>query len=186
MSKNISAGSRQPPLLEQVRGVIRLKHYSIRTEKSYFGWIKRLILYHNKRHPREMGADEVTTFLTDLAVRGNVTASTQNQALNAILFLYREVLKVDLPSMGKILRAKKLSRLPVVFTRVEVKALLAQLDDTLWLIARLLSGTGMRSMEGLRMQVRDVNFYFRQITVRNRKRNKDCVTVLPDSLVRSL
>jgi hypothetical protein len=123
---------RQPRLLDQVRDVIRLKHYSIRTEQSYLHWIRRFILFHGKRHPREMGAEEVTGFLSDLAIRLNVAAATQNLALNAVLFLYREVLKTELPWLNDIQRAKKSQRLPVVFTCDEVKRLLAQLDGTMY------------------------------------------------------
>lgn len=186
MASDSSISSHQPRLLDQVRGVIRLKHYSIRTEQSYLGWIKRYILFHKKRHPREMGGEEVTQFLTDLAVQGNVTASTQNQALNAILFLYKEVLKVELPWMDGIHRAKKPSRLPVVFTRAEVKRLLAQLDGTLWLMASLIYGTGMRLMECVRLRVKDVDFHYKQIVIRDAKGQKDRVTMLPESLIEPL
>jgi integron integrase len=186
MVKNPSADSHQPRLLDQVRNVIRLKHYSIRTEQSYLGWIKRFILFHNKNHPRRMGAEEVTQFLTDLAVRGNVAASTQNQALNAILFLYREVLKTELPWMDNIQRAKKPARLPVVFTREEVKCLLAQLDGTLWLMASLIYGSGMRLMECVRLRVKDVDFHYKQLIIRDAKGQKDRVTMLPESLIEPL
>lgn len=186
MAKDMPTDASAPRLLDQVRDVIRFKHYSIRTEQSYLGWIKRFILFHNKRHPRDMGADEVTAFLTDLAVRGNVTASTQNQALNAILFLYREVLKIDLPWMNGIQRAKKPSRLPVVFTRSEVKGLLAQLDGTLWLMASLIYGSGMRLMECVRLRVKDLDFHYKQIIIRDAKGQKDRVTMLPESLIDSL
>jgi len=127
--------SRAPRLLEQLRDEIRFRHYSIRTEQAYLGWVKRFILFHGKRHPRDMGAEEVTRFLTHLAVQGNVAASTQNQALNAILFLYREVLKIELAWLDDIHRAKKPARLPVVLTRDEVRTRLAQFDGTQWLIA---------------------------------------------------
>ncbi len=186
MAENSSVVSHQPRLLDQVRDVIRFKHYSIRTEQSYLGWIKRFILFHKKRHPRDMGAEEVTQFLTHLAVHGNVTASTQNQALNAIVFLYKEVLKVDLPWMDGIQRAKKPSRLPVVFTRSEVKRLLAQLDGTLWLMASLIYGTGMRLMECVRLRVKDVDFHYKQIIIRDAKGQKDRVTMLPESLIEPL
>ena len=186
MNKKSSVVSHQPRLLDQVRDVIRFKHYSIRTEQSYISWIKRFILFHQKRHPRDMGADEVTRFLTDLAVRGNVTASTQNQALNAILFLYRDVLTIDLPWMDGIPRAKKPSRLPVVFTRTEVKSLLAQLDGTLWLMASLIYGSGMRLMECVRLRVKDVDFHYKQLMIRDAKGQKDRVTMLPESLIEPL
>lgn len=186
MAKELRAVGSTPRLLDQVRDTIRLKHYSIRTEQSYLGWSKRFILFHNKRHPRDMGADEVTAFLTDLAVRGNVAASTQNQALNAVLFLYREVLKIDLSWMDGIQRAKKPARLPVVFSRAEVKCLLAQLDGTLWLMASLIYGTGMRLMECVRLRVKDVDFHYKQILVRDAKGQKDRVTMLPESLIDSM
>lgn len=186
MAKDMRNGVSSPRLLDQVRDTIRLKHYSIRTEQSYLGWIKRFILFHNKRHPREMGSEEVTAFLTDLAVHGNVTASTQNQALNAILFMYREVLKIELPWMDRIERAKKPARLPVVFTRAEVKSLLAQLDGTLWLMASLIYGTGMRLMECVRLRVKDVDFHYKQIVIRDAKGQKDRVTMLPEILIDSL
>ena len=186
MARDMRTVGSAPRLLDQVRDTIRLKHYSIRTEQSYLGWAKRYILFHNKRHPRDMGADEVTAFLTDLAVRGNVAAATQNQALNAILFLYREVLKIDLPWMDGIQRAKKPARLPVVFTRAEVKRLLAQLDGTLWLMASLIYGSGMRLMECVRLRVKDIDFHYKQIIVRDAKGQKDRVTMLPESLIDSL
>jgi integron integrase len=186
MAKDMRVADSSPRLLDQVRGTIRLKHYSIRTEQSYLGWIKRFILFHNKRHPREMSANEVTAFLTDLAVRGNVAASTQNQALNAILFLYREVLRIELPWMDNIQRAKKPARLPVVFTRAEVKSLLAQLDGTLWLMASLIYGSGLRLMECVRLRVKDIDFHYKQIIVRDAKGQKDRVTMLPESLMDSL
>lgn len=133
----------EPRLLDQVREVIRLRHYSIRTEQAYLQWVSRFILFHHKRHPRDMGATEVTAFLTDLAIRRNVAASTQNQALHAILFLYRNVLQTKLPWLDEIQRAKKPQHLPVVFTREEVKALLAHLQGTLWLMAMLTYGCGL-------------------------------------------
>ena len=136
----------QPKLLDQVRERLRLKHYSLRTEESYVHWIKRFIYFHRKRHPAEMGGQEVEAFLTDLAVNGRVAPSTQNQALAALLFLYREVLGRELPWMESIVRAKRPPRLPVVLTALEVRALLAQMEGTRWLIASLLYGTGMRVM----------------------------------------
>jgi site-specific recombinase XerD len=138
----MASHSNPPRLLEQVREVIRLKHYSIRTEQAYLHWVKRYILFHGKRHPREMGAPELTAFLSHLAIKGNVAAATQNLALNAVLFLYREVLKIELPWLTDVQRAKKPQRLPVVFTRDEVKHLLAQLDGTRWLIVALIYGGG--------------------------------------------
>lgn len=152
--------SGQPRLLDQVRDEIRLRHYSIRTEQSYLGWIRRFILFHHKRHPREMGAEEITRYLTHLAVQGNVAASTQNQALSAILFLYRAVLKVELPWLDGLTRAKKPVRLPVVLNRDEVRRLLAQLDGTRWLIVSLIYGGGLRLMEALRLRVKDIDFHY--------------------------
>jgi integron integrase len=172
-----------PRLLDQVRDIIRLKHYSIRTEHCYIGWIRRFILFHDKRHPRDMGAPEITGFLTHLAVKGNVAAATQNQALNAILFLYRNVLEIDLPWMDGIERAKKPQRLPVVFTRDEVRRLLANLEGTTSLVVSLIYGGGLRVMAGVRLRVKDVDFHYRQLIVRDGKGQKDRVTMLPNSLV---
>lgn len=176
-----------PRLLEQVQLRCRSKHYSLRTEETYVHWIKRFILFHGKRHPRGMGAPEVEAFLSDLAVRLNVSASTQNLALAAVLFLYREVLGVELEWLSNVTRAKKPQRLPTVLTKTEVQALLSMLDDGVAsLIARLLYGTGMRLMEGVRLRVKDVELSPRQITVRDGKGGKDRVTVLPDKLVEPL
>ncbi len=172
-----------PRLLDQVREVIRIRHYSIRTEEAYVQWIRRFMLFHGKRHPREMGASELAAFLSDLAVQHNVAASTQNQALHAILFLYRDVLKIDLPWLNEVQRAKKPQRLPVVFTREEVKALLAQLEGTVWLMAMLTYGSGLRLLECLRLRVKDVDFQYKQSLVRDAKGQKDRVTMLPNSLI---
>jgi integron integrase len=177
------ANANPPRLLDHVREVLRVKHYSIRTEQAYVQWIRRFILFHGKRHPREMGAPELTAFLSNLAVQSNVAASTQNQALNAILFLYRDVLKIDLPWMEDVQRAKKPQRLPVVFTRDEVRALLAQLEGTVWLMAMLTYGGGLRLLECLRLRVKDVDFHYRQLLVRDAKGQKDRVTLLPGSLI---
>jgi integron integrase len=180
-----SAESR-PKLLDQVRAKLRLKHYSLRTEKAYVDWIRRFILFHGKRHPREMGAEEVVAFLSHLAVERTVAASTQNQALAALLFLYREVLEVDLPWLHGLERAKRPQRLPTVLTARETGAVLDRLDGTLALLARLLYGTGMRLMEGVRLRVKDVDFAMRQITVRDGKGGKDRVTMLPAALAEPL
>ena len=137
-------------LLDRVRERIRVKHYSIRTEKQYVQWIKRFILYHDKRHPQEMGMAEVEAFLTHLAVEGKVSASTQNQALSALLFLYKEVLLIDLPGLNHVVRAKRPQRLPNVLTRTEVRAVLVRMSGIHGLIANLMYGTGMRLMECLR------------------------------------
>jgi len=143
-----------PRLMDEVRRRLRLKHYSLRTEKVYVAWIRRFILSSGKRHPRTMGAMEVELFLSDLAVRGRVAASTQNQALSALLFLYREVLSIDLPWLDNVVRAKQSQRLPVVLSQDEVQRLLAAMDGRPWLIASLLYGTGMRLMECLRLRVK--------------------------------
>ena len=169
-------------LLDQVREVIRLKHYSIRTEQTYVDWIKRYIFFHGKRHPREMGAAEIEGFLTDLAVRRGVAASTQNQALNALVFLYREVLHQEAGEFSAV-RAKRPSRLPTVLTKGEVHRLIAAMKaGTYRLMARLLYGTGMRLMECVRLRVKDLILEQNQIVVREGKGAKDRVTILPASL----
>jgi integron integrase len=175
-----------PKLLDQVRHRIRVLHYSIRTETSYVDWIKRYILFHGKRHPREMGRPEVEAFLTHLATERNVSANTQNQALAAVLFLYKEVLEQELPWLQDVVRAKKPRRLPTVLTTAEVEALLNRLDDGMSLIVHLLYGTGMRLMEAVRLRVKDVELERKQITVRDGKGGKDRVTVLPARLVEPL
>ncbi|MGH8593981.1 MAG: integron integrase [Gammaproteobacteria bacterium] len=176
----------QPRLLEQVRDVVRKKHYSIRTEQTYVQWIRRFILYHGKRHPREMGAVEVEQFLTHLAVYGKVASSTQNQALNAIVFLYRSVLGQELGWLENVEHAKRPRRLPVVFTREEAQAILTRLEGTRWLMAGLLYGAGLRLMECLRLRVKDLEFERRQILVREGKGAKDRVTMLPERLIEPL
>jgi len=173
-------------LLDQVRGKIRLKHYSIRTEQAYVDWIRRFILHFGKRHPRELGAAEVEAFLTHLAVAGKVAASTQNQAKSALLFLYKEVLEAELPWLDNVERAKAPKRLPVVLTRDEVQALLSRLAGTHWLMASLLYGAGLRLMECLRLRVKDVDFSRKEILVRDGKGFKDRVTMLPAALVAPL
>jgi len=173
----------EPKLLDQVRARIRFKHYSIRTEQAYTDWIKRFILHFGKRHPREMGAAEVGQFLTHLAVEGRVSASTQNQARCALLFLYKEVLDIELPWLDDVEQAKTPKRLPVVLSREEVQAILSRLQGTHWLIASLLYGTGMRILECLRLRVMDVDFKRREILIRDGKGNKDRVTMLPVTLV---
>jgi integron integrase len=173
----------QPKLLDEVRRVIRLKHYSIRTEESYCDWIKRFIVFSGKRHPREMGEREVSAFLSHLATDLNVAASTQNQALSAILFLYGQVLDQKLGWLEDVDRARRPSKLPVVFTKEEAERILGAMRGTTALMARLLYGTGMRLMECVRLRVKDVDFGYLQITVREGKGNKDRVTMLPVSLV---
>jgi len=170
----------QPPkLLDQVRGVIRARHYSLRTEEAYVRWMRRFILFHGKRHPREMGVREVQQFLTHLAVEGRVAASTQSQALSAILFLYHAVLKQDIGWLTEVVRAKQPQRMPVVLTQDEVQAVLRQLSDTTWMMATLLYGSGLRLMECLRLRVKDIDFAYHQIAVRDGKGHKDRVTMLP-------
>jgi integron integrase len=169
----------RPRLLDQVREAIRTRHYSLRTEESYVRWIKRFIFFHGKRHPAEMGEQEITQFLSDLAVQRHVSASTQNQALSALLFLYREVLSQELYWLQDIIRAKRPARLPTVLSRDEVKALLKALPGEKWLMATLLYGAGLRLMECLRLRVKDVDFARNQILVREGKGNKDRVTMLP-------
>ena len=176
----------EPRLLDQVREVIRRLHYSIRTEQAYIDWIRRFVLFHGKRHPREMGAAEVEAFLSHLAAQGNVASSTQNQALNAIVFLYRQVLKQELGWLEDVQRAKKPGKLPVVFTQAEVKAVLTRLEGAPWLMASLLYGAGLRLMECLRLRVKDLDFEQRQLVVRDGKGGSDRITMLPDRLIAPL
>lgn len=183
---SLSSPENPPKLLDQVRAKIRLKHYSIRTEQAYTDWIKRFIVHFGKRHPRDLGASEVEQFLTHLAVNGKVAASTQNQAKAALLFLYKEVLAIELPWLDNVEQAKAPKRLPVVLNRDEIQAILARLSGTNHLIASLLYGTGMRIMECLRLRVQDVDFKRREILIRDGKGFKDRVTMLPDSLVATL
>lgn len=175
-----------PRLLDQVRFRIRRKNYSIRTEQAYVAWIRRFILFHNKSHPANLGANEIESFLTHLAVDRNVAASTQNQAMSALLFLYREVLKMDLPWLADVERAKKPKHIPVVLSREEVKAVLAHLQGLPWLMASLLYGSGLRLMECIRLRVKDVDFGMNQIIVRDGKGKKDRVTMLPEKLITPL
>ncbi|CAG0906108.1 unnamed protein product [Darwinula stevensoni] len=172
-----------PKLLDQVRDKLRLKHYSIRTERQYLQWVKRFILFHNKEHPLQMGAVQVELFLTHLAVDGKVAASTQNQALSAILFLYRDVLAVDLPWLNDVVRAKTPQRLPVVLTQQEVAAVLGRMDGVYGLMAQLLYGTGMRLMECVRLRVKDVDFDRAEVVIRDGKGGKDRVTMLPQKSI---
>ena len=172
--------------MEDVRRKLRLKHYSLRTEQAYTGWIRRFILASGKRHPRELGGAEVELFLSQLANEGGVAAGTQNQALSALLFLYREVLGVQLPWMEGVVRAKRPQRMPLVLSRDEAQRLLAMMEGQSWLMASLLYGTGMRLMECLRLRVKDVDFARNAIIVRDGKGAKDRITVLPRSLVEPL
>jgi len=175
-----------PRLLDQLRGCLRVRNYSLRTEDAYVDWVRRFILFHGKRHPRELGAGEVRAFLTHLAVDRRVAPSTQNQAKAALLFLYRHLLNVELPWLTEVVQAKGAPRLPVVLTVGEVRTLLDQMDGVMALVARLLYGTGMRLMEGLRLRVKDIDFDGQAILVRDGKGGKDRITVLPDALVAPL
>ncbi len=174
---------KESPLLDQVRAVLRFKHYSLRTEQSYVDWIKRFILFHGKRHPKHLGPVQVRAFLTHLAVQGQVAASTQNQALSALLFLYGHVLRVELSGLQNLPRPRRPKKLPVVLTREEARTLLDALaHPTFSLMGWLLYGAGLRLMECVRLRVKDVDFAYRQLTVRDGKGQKDRVTLLPDRL----
>jgi integron integrase len=179
-------GPSAPRLLDEVRRVLRLKHYSIRTEMVYVGWIRRFILANGKRHPRDMGGVEVEGFLSELAVQGKVAATTQNQALAALLFLYKQVLGIELPWMEGVVRAKRSQRVPTVLSRDEITRVLARMDGRPWLLASLLYGTGMRLMEALRLRIKDVDFGRNEITIRDGKGGKDRRTMLPRSLTEAL
>lgn len=178
--------ARKPKLLDQVREAIRTRHYSLRTEKAYVHWIKRFIFFHNKRHPQEMGEAEIGQFLSALATESQVSASTQNQALNALLFLYRAVLEQPIGYVNGVVRAKRPSRLPVVLTRQEVRAIVGGLEGVEWVMVTLLYGAGLRLMECLRLRVQEIDFVSNQITVRAGKGDKDRVTMLPTSVVEPL
>lgn len=171
-----------PTLLEEVRRVARTRHLSIRTEQAYISWTRRFIQFHNKRHPREMGEAEIRAFISHLAVERDITASTQTVALSALLFLYRDVLKKELPYVSNIERARKPKRLPVVFTRDEAKRILADLEGMHWLITGLLYGSGLRLMECLRLRVKDIDFTYQQLTIKDGKGEKDRITLLPGKL----
>lgn len=175
-----------PRLLEQMRSELRTRHYSIRTEDAYLQWAKRFILFHGKRHPASMGAAEINEFISHLAVERNVSASTQTQALSAVLFLYRQVLGDEVPWITDLVRAPKTRHLPAVLTAHEVRSLIARMSGPPQLVARLLYGTGMRLLEGLRLRVKDLDFQSAEITVRNGKGNKDRTTMLPRTLGRAL
>lgn len=175
--------ARPPRLMDRVRDRLRIKHYSYRTEQQYVAWIRRFILFHQRRHPSSLGGPEVEAFLSHLAVHQKVAAATQAQALAAILFLYRQVLDIGLPWLDNIVRANQPKRLPVVLTRDEVRGVLAGLDGPYWLIANLLYGSGLRLMEALRLRVKDLDFEYRQVIVRDGKGGKDRVTVLPEMLI---
>jgi integron integrase len=175
-----------PRLLDRLRTAVRLRHYSPNTEYAYVQWARRFILFHGKQHPRELGADAIERFLTHLAVDRNVSASTQNQALNALVFLYREVLGLDAPVLSEIVRARKPRRLPVVLTQDEVRAILSQLHGAPWLVAALLYGAGLRLLECLTLRVKDLDFETQEIRVRDGKGRRDRVTPLPKLLLAPL
>ena len=171
------------PFLDHVSDVLRTRHYSIRTERSYLDWIKRFILFHNKQHPQKMGADEVVQFLTFLAVKRNVSPSTQNQALNALVFLYKHVLNQPIDELHGAVRAKKKKKLPTVLTNDEISRLLRQLNGVYWLAACLMYGSGLRLMECLRLRVMNLDFDRKAIFVMNGKGGKDRIVTLADQLV---
>ena len=170
----------KPRLLDRVRAAVRIRHYSRRTEEAYVAWIIRYIRFHGKRHPAEMGAPELTRLLSALAVDGKVAASTQNQALSALLFLYREVLQLEVPWLDGVVRAKRPLRLPVVLSREEVRAVLQPLQGPPRLMACLLYGAGLRLLECCRLRVQDVDFAANSILIRTGKGDKDRMTLLPD------
>ena len=173
----------KPRLLDQVRTTIRARHYSYRTEETYVQWIRRFIRFHDRRHPAELGSAEVTAFLSHLAVQRGVSASTQNQAKAAILFVYKEILGIDLPWLKEIVQARRPQRLPVVLTEPEVRRMLQSMHGVTGLVASLLYGTGLRLLEALRLRIKDIELARREIVVREGKGGKDRVTVLPESLL---
>jgi site-specific recombinase XerC len=172
----------KPKLLDQVRQAIRTRHYSPRTEETYIHWIKRFIFFHNKRHPAEMAEPEIARFLSSLATESHVSASTQNQALNAVLFLYRQVLRKDIGYVNGVVRANRPKRLPTVLTREEVRSIFRNLGGLEWIMAMLLYGAGLRLMECLQLRVKDVDFSKTEIRVRSGKGDKDRVTMLPGAV----
>ncbi len=178
-SPAVAGEPKQPRLLDRVRIALRTKHYSLRTEEAYVGWIRRFILFHNKRHPSEMGQSEINEFLSSLAIKSRVGASTQNQALSALLFLYRNVLGMPFPKLENVIRAKRPNRLPTVMTRDEVRRVLGKLSGTHRIIAALLYGSGLRLLECLRLRVKDVQFGLDRIMVRDAKGQKDRYAPLP-------
>lgn len=181
-SPSASPNADKPKLLDQLRQALRSRHYSRRTEQTYCHWVRRYIHFHNVRHPAEMAEPEINAFLTYLAVKEKVAASTQNQALSALLFLYRHVLSREVGDLGGVIRARKPKRLPVVMTREEVKIVLANLSGDKWLMASLMYGAGLRLMECLRLRVQDIDFGRNEILVRDGKGAKDRITMLPASL----
>ena len=178
--------TRSPKLLDKMRQLMRLRHYSYRTEQSYLRWVRQYIYYHDRKHPGEMGREEVIAFLTHLAEERDVTASTQNQAFSALMFLYRETLGIPLTDVHAQVRAKVPTRLPVVLSEDEVLAILKQLDDAQWLMAAMMYGSGLRLSECLRLRVKDVDFGYRCVTVRSGKGDKDRVVTMAEPLMRPL
>lgn len=170
-------------LIDEARDVFRVLNYSYRTEVTYLKWIRRFIAYHGNRHPRELGQDEIERFLTELVVKHNVSSSTQNQALSAILFLYKKILKVDLPFLDGIERSRRPKRTPIVMSQAEVQRVLGCMSGKHWLMASLLYGSGLRTSECLNLRVQDLDYEYRQITIRDGKGAKDRWTLLPDSLI---
>lgn len=177
---------KEKKLLDQVSDAIRAKHYSLRTEKTYIDWIRRFILHHNKKHPREMGVPEVQDFIIHLATKNNISASTQNQALSAVTFLYRHVLQKELQFPTDTIRPSRSKPLPVVLTAEEARAIINNMTGTPKLMAKILYGSGLRLMECLRLRVKDIDFGNRQIIVREGKGEKDRFTILPDSITEDL
>ena len=171
------------PFIDSVRNAIRVRHYSIRTEEAYVSWIKRFIRFHGMRHPKDLGDAEVVQFLTHLAVDGKVSASTQNQALNALVFMYRFIVERPLGELQNVVRAKKPQKLPVVLDQQEIKNLLARLEEPHWLIACLLYGSGLQLLEAVRLRTKDLDFGHRVLTVRDGKGQKDRVVTLADPLI---
>lgn len=178
--------SGKPRLMDQVRDILRVRHYSYRTEQQYVGWIRRYILYHGRKHPRDLGPDDLRAFLTYLAVERDVAAATQAQALAALLFLYRHVLRIDLPWVGNVVRARRPKKLPVVLSRTEARRVLEELRGDYALAASLLYGSGLRLMEALRLRVKDLDLERRELIVRGGKGNKDRVSIIPLALVEPL
>ena len=175
-------GSQAPTLLAQLRAAIRTRHYSARTEQAYVWWVRRFVRFCGLRHPRQLGEADVTRFLSSLAVERKVSASTQNQALSALMFLYEEVLRLPVGWLAALVRAKRPARMPVVLTRDEVRAILDRLPGISWLVAALLYGTGVRLLEGLQLRVKDIDFATNEIMVRGGKGDRDRVTMLPERL----
>jgi integron integrase len=186
LGQGVGISAQPPRLLDQVRQRLRARHYSVRTEKAYVGWIRRFILFHGKRHPETMSETEIGAYLSSLASEAKVSASTQNQALAALLFLYQQVLGRELEWLGNLVHAKRPAHVPVVLGRAEVRNLLAHLDGPVWLVCSLLYGAGLRLLEALQLRVKDIDLDRREIIVRRGKGQKDRRTVLPGVLVERL